>query len=182
MQASEIGQHLGSGERLLWSGRPQQGLRFQASDSYLIPFSVLWCGFAIFWESSVLLSKAPVFFQLWGIPFVLVGLYLVFGRFFMDAKIRAGTEYALTNERILILSGWRRRSTRSVLLRSLSEIDLKEEADGRGTIIVGPHDPRSARLSAGWPRVSGSGAPTLDSIENVKSVYELIRRAQRELA
>jgi hypothetical protein len=100
----------------------------------------------------------------------------------MDAKIRAGTEYALTNERILILSGWRRRSTRSVLLRSLSEIDLKEEADGRGTIIVGPHDPRSARLSAGWPRVSGSGAPTLDSIENVKSVYELIRRAQRELA
>jgi hypothetical protein len=182
MQVSEIGQHLGSGERLLWSGRPQQGLRLQASDSYLIPFSLLWCGFAIFWESNVSHSKAPIFFQLWGIPFVLLGLYLVFGRFFVDAKIRAGTEYALTNERILILSGWRRRRTRTVLLRSLGEIDLSEQTNGRGTIVLGPQNGRDARLPPGWPRGSGAVAPTLDSIENVKTVYELIRRAQRELA
>jgi len=181
MQASEIGQHLGSGERLLWSGRPQQGLRLQASDAFLIPFSLLWCGFAIFWATNVARSKAPIFFQLWGIPFVVAGLYLVFGRFFVDATIRAGTEYALTNERVLILSGWRSRRTRSVLLRSLSEIDLNEDKDGRGTIVLGPQNARNARLPPGWPRGSESAPPTLDSIENVKSVYELIRRAQREL-
>jgi hypothetical protein len=182
MESSDISQHLGPGERLLWSGRPQQGLRLQASDAVAIPFTLIWCGFAIFWETGVSRSRAPVFFQLWGIPFVLIGLYFVFGRFFVDARQRAGMQYAVTNERIVILSGWRTRNTKSVLLRTLSEIDLKEQQDGRGTIVFGPQNPLSSRLQTGWSRSGTSAAPSFDSVENVKAVYELIRRAQRELA
>ena len=33
--------------------------------------------------------------MLWGIPFVLVGLYIVFGRFFVDAKQREKTCVAI---------------------------------------------------------------------------------------
>ena len=90
-----MAKELGSSEKLLWSGRPQQRVLFRGSDAFLIPFSLLWCGFAVFWEASVIANETPFFFRLWGIPFVLVGLYMVFGRFIVEAKQRKNTFMAL---------------------------------------------------------------------------------------
>jgi hypothetical protein len=70
-----IERELQPGERLLWSGRPRQGLMFRPADALYIPFSLFWCAFAIFWEVSVL-KEGLWFFVIWGIPFVLVGLFI----------------------------------------------------------------------------------------------------------
>jgi hypothetical protein len=94
-----IARELTSDERLLWRGRPRSGIRLRGSDFFLIPVSLLWGGFAIFWESAALFmipKNDPVggLFPLFGIPFVLFGLYFIFGRFIVDKKMREGTEYA----------------------------------------------------------------------------------------
>ena len=68
------------GETVVWSGRPAQGLLFTSRDWLLIPFSLLWCGFTIFWEATALsLATAPLFMKLFGAAFVLVGLYFCRG-------------------------------------------------------------------------------------------------------
>ena len=177
--ASEIERELSSGERLLWSGQPQRGIRLRSSDAFLIPFSLLWCGFAIFWEASVITKGAPFFFRLWGVPFVLVGLYLVVGRFIVDARTRERTFYGVTSERIIIVSGLFSRQTKSLQLRTLSDISLAERADGSGTITFGPQHPMAQRIPSGWPGAGQYAAPAFDMIERAKETYNLIRQTQR---
>ena len=54
MEDSSISRILDGNERLIWSGRPRGGIRFRRQDIFMIPFSLLWGGFAFFWEFSVL--------------------------------------------------------------------------------------------------------------------------------
>src|SRR5262249_10592824 len=138
---------------------------------------LLWGGFAIFWEYSVLNSKAGLFLSLWGIPFVLIGLYLIFGRFLADARQRANTYYGLTDQRIIILSSLFGQTVKSLNLRTCSDVSLSERGDRSGTITFGPTAPFWAG-QAGWPGSGRYASPGFEMIENAREVFEQIRTAQ----
>jgi hypothetical protein len=70
-------------------------LLLRPSDTVAVPFSLLWGGFAIFWETQVL-SAGSLLMSLWGIPFVLIGLHLMVGRFFIDSRLRSRMYYGVT--------------------------------------------------------------------------------------
>jgi len=178
MATTSIQFALDRGERQLWAGAPRQGIVFRPVDIFVIPFTILWAGFAIFWEASVLWDGGPLFMAIWGIPFVLVGLYLVVGRFWVDARRRARTTYALTSERILISSGLFTPSMKSLDLRTLSDVTLHERRDGTGTITFGPTLPfASMYVGVAWPGVATT--PAFEMIPGARQVYNLIRDAQR---
>lgn len=171
---------LQSGERVLWVGQPQKGLMLRSQDAFLIPFSLLWCGFAIFWEASVATShNAPAFFLLWGAAFVAVGLYIVFGRFITDATVRDKTVYAVTNERVLIRSGLWTIGTRSLYLDGLSEMNVSDDANRRGTITFGSAPSISRYWNGGWPGAAQNMPPAFERIEDVHKVFALLRDAQK---
>ena len=174
-----LARELTSGERLLWSGRPRQGLLFRASDAFVIPFSLLWCGFALFWEGSVLASEAPVFFRLWGIPFVIAGLYMVFGRFIVDIRQRRFTVYGVTSSRVIIITKLLNESVQSIRIQGLSDISLSERVDGSGSIVLGPTSLSSPFATPGWPRSGQNTSPTLEGIPQARVVHDLIRSAQQ---
>ncbi len=177
---TDLERELSAGETLLWNGRPRQGLMLRASDALFIPFSLLWAGFAFFWEASVVGTGAPFFFMLWGIPFMVVGLYITIGRFFVDAYIRSKTSYGVTNERVLIIAGLLNRTVKTLPLQTLSEIALQQNADGSGTITFGSGAPFASWYRGfAWPGMDQRLAPAFERIPEAKHVYELIRKAQR---
>jgi hypothetical protein len=178
----EIGREVSGTERVLWSGQPRQGIVFRGADVFLVPFSLLWCGFAIFWEASVLRApKAPGLFAVWGVPFVCAGIYMVAGRFFTDAEQRKRTFYAVTNERVVIVSGLFARSVKSLDLRTLADLSLSEGANGQGSISFGGGS-NFGSMSGGmssWPGSQANVGPRFDLIPNARAVYDIIRNAQR---
>jgi hypothetical protein len=173
-------------ERVLWSGFPRQGLLFRPADIFLIPFSLLWGGFAIFWEIGVIFGEPDTpdrfdpwdkFFVLWGIPFVLIGLYLIFGRFIEDMARRARTIYAVTDRRAILLTNFLGHNVRSLHLQGLSDINLSKKPDGLGTIVFGPAN-ISSEWARGWPGARGNISPAFEGIARAQDVLKIIRDAQ----
>jgi hypothetical protein len=109
------------------------------------------------------------------VPFVLLGLYMIFGRFFYDAYRRARTTYAVTSDRIIIQNGG---SVKSIQIRTLGEVMLRESADGSGTIAFGPL-PTGMKLALPLTRPGTESIPMFEMIPNARQVYDLIREAQR---
>ena len=176
---SKLQEHLDSNEKLIWTGRPKKGITFRLEDLFLIPFSLLWCGFAIFWFIGAWTSGAPFLFAMFGIPFVIIGLIFVFGRFIIDAKQREHTFYGLTNDRIIIKSGIFKQSVRSFNIKTMSDIECSEKKDKSGTIAIGPKNPWMF-MGAGmswWPGIKA--APSLELIQDVRKVYNQIIKLQQ---
>jgi hypothetical protein len=192
----ELQQELNSSESLLWQGQPEQRVIFHTSDWAAIPFSLMWGGFAIFWElgasgflnSSKAAHPAPGFFLLWGIPFVLIGQYMIWGRFLYAAWQKGGTHYAVTNKRVLVVYSGSTRKVINASLQALDSISLATRADGIGTIEFSPLTTMvSPSIFSGRNR-RGNIALNIDlarlafvDIADARSVYQLIQRQRDRL-
>ena len=167
---------------LLWTGRPAAGIKFRRSDALYIPFSIMWGGFAIFWEAMVVSSNGPWFMKLWGIPFVIVGLYITVGRFIYDAYRRSKTWYAVTRDAALILwEGWGGELQR-LYLPTTNKIGLDLNQDGTGSVTFG--EQASGNFFSGraqnWS--GGPDVPTFENVPEAQRVYDLCIKAQRAAA
>lgn len=92
-------------EQVLWTGMPEKGRLFTGQDFVLLPFGIVWLAFSLFWEVAALKSGAPLFSSLFGLPFIGIGVYLVFGVFIQRLRLRGRTFYAITNKKIMIKRG-----------------------------------------------------------------------------
>ena len=180
MDSSDLSGRLQPGERLIWSGRPAGGILLTGRDVFLIPFSILWCAFIVFWMFGA--SHAGGGFALFGMPFVAVGLFFVVGRFVLDAWIRSGMRYAVTNRRILILKTRPSSSFTSIDLNRLSQTQVSERSDGRGTLRFGAPASLFAFGGTGFSVWMPSSDPTPQfiAIPAVQQVLDLIERETRE--
>ena len=185
---------LGAGEKLLWSGQPKQGLRLQARDVFMIPFSLIWGGFAIFWEIMALgifqephqahepkaVGLIAWVFPLWGVPFVAVGLYMIFGRFFYDAALRKKTYYGVTNQRLIIYKSLFSQNIASFEYATLANLNLTERGDRSGDILFGAPAVMSPFSGTRWPGSGKYTVPGFYLLPDARQIYDRIRQAQRE--
>ncbi|GGY13591.1 hypothetical protein GCM10008098_00270 [Rhodanobacter panaciterrae] len=173
---------LARGERLLWSGMPQQGLRWRTADWFAVPFTLFWLYMLMFgtFRHGIQTDQPPLYLMPEGIPFVLVGFYMLAGRFLVDWYQRTRTYYGLTDQRVIILGGLFNRQIKSVTLATLSDITLSARSNGSGTITFGPGASTSSWFGrSSWGSVNNQQAPAFDMIEDVRKVYAMTREAQQ---
>lgn len=178
---AELREYLESDEVLLWTGKPKKGLIFRLSDLYLIPFSIFFFGFSIVWINGVT-SMGSWIFGIFGVPFAIIGLILVFGRFLIDANYRANTVYGLTENRLIVKSGIFSKSIKSLNIRRLNVIELVENKDGTGNISIGAKD-TYLDMGSGMDWASGDRANVkieIERIENARKVYGHIIQIQNQ--
>jgi hypothetical protein len=176
---------LSPAETVKWSGRPNPAVIFHLEDWAMIPFSLLWGGFAIFWLLGasgiwgVWAHRPSPSFQwfgvIWGTPFVLVGQYMIWGRFVYSRWKKRRTYYALTDRRALIIrEGLGNRTTSSAYFESTVAVDKRVRSDGIGSISFG--GPVTSEWS--WGKNIPPRCPTFDDIDQVDTVYQIVTRLQ----
>jgi len=114
-------------ERVLWRGGPDPEVTFGPEDKFLIPLSLMWGGFAAFWEIGVS-EVGSGLGSIVGIPLVVIGLYLIFGRFAYKRWTRRHTRYAISDQRIIVT----RHAGRHV--QSMARVDPFQITRRRGGI------------------------------------------------
>lgn len=187
-----VREELLSGESIEWTGRPDPSVIFCKSDVLLIPFSILWGGFAIFWELAVcgmlfgIEHGGPLaLFAIFGLPFVLIGLYFMFGRFFYKSWKKKRTYYAVTNKRVVIVTyGIRAKDVQANFIRDIPTINKSVGANGVGTLVFGNSnrsywDYANTRMELMGSRL-GPPPPAFYDIHDANTVYELVNRLRNE--
>ncbi|MEN6372464.1 MAG: hypothetical protein ABFD64_10685 [Armatimonadota bacterium] len=186
VQRQVIQSELMDEESIEWVGQPDPSIIFTKADIFLIPFSILWCGFAIFWEASALGitfkgGGAPLLFALFGVPFVLIGLYMVFGRFFYKAWKKRKTYYAVTNKRIIVITLGIGKNIQAVFIRDIPMINQSIGANGMGSLIFGNTNWQFAmygNTGMGYfgQYANNAAAIAFYDIRDAKTVYDLVNR------
>jgi hypothetical protein len=186
-------------ESLVWAGQPERRVIFHQEDVLAIPCSLLWSGFAILSEIGVLSAARAGnnqtwwFGAAWGIPFVLVGQYLVWGRFLYAFWKKSHTFYAVTSERILIKKiKWRAKTVSSLDLFNLGVVQRSIGADGVGTLQFDyPHVPQPSVLrflfgpktahDSFFDPLERNGALAFVDIPDADNVYDILMETKEKL-
>ncbi len=174
-----IQDELNPNEKLLWAGRPRAGLRLQRSDRFMIPFSLLWCAFLGFPVYLVCRQEGgPPVEAVMLLPFVAISVYILLGRFVVDAMQRQRTFYGVTDARVIIVAALGGRRATSLDYSDLGQVSLAERDDRSGTICFGDRHLTLNIVPAGWPMASRVLPPRLDAIDNARNIYDVIGQAR----
>lgn len=160
---------LTDGELVLWVGQPNPNWLLSSKDLLLVPFSLMWGGFAIFWETGVLIGGAPFPFGLWGIPFVLIGQYFIWGRFVYKYLRRRQTRYVVTDRRAVVINDFFSHSEKVYFLHQISSLHRQGKA-----ITFNLDEPMRYRRR-NWQDWSGEAEAGFYALPDADEVYDLIQ-------
>lgn len=165
-------------ERLIWSGQPRSGWRLKPGDKMRLPVSALFTLFAIYWTWQATTFTTPPNLWVMGVPFIFFGLYVLIGRYWVEAQQRKYSSYGLTNQRVIIVCEWPFRRVISIAIKDIDHVFMDETAEGIGSIVFGMSIKTSTPFLPQRPKPKRF-APSFEAIPKVKQVYALIQNMQK---
>jgi hypothetical protein len=173
------------GESILWAGKPNASVIFCKIDIFLVPFTVLWLGFIVYWIIGA--AGASVTFSLFGLPFLLIGLFMVFGRFIIKTNRKRKTGYAVTNKRVIIIlmnPNGIRRNMISADIKNIQNDSLSSNRHNNGSLIFGNLPYPAYFFNSGLDFMLGfshSNIVAFFDVDNIDQVYSVYRKAKYDI-
>lgn len=156
----EFSSMLMSGEHIIWAGKGKGGNPGAVVGGC---FGFFWLGFAVFWTISA--TAMGGIFGAFGIPFILIGIFLV------KSMIKPGAKfYAITNLRVLKKEGKQFTSDR---LEHIVDVSMSSTSGGKGSITY-----RSTNVT--YYGRNGSHSNMIKGIfgvDNPNEVYRILNEA-----
>ncbi|PWK59886.1 hypothetical protein [Roseicyclus mahoneyensis] len=142
------------GETILWQGQPVPDIVWRDMISGRLPIGIIFTAFSTVWISVavwiVASIDAPIlfrlFFPLGGLPFLAIGLYMLVGHLFWDARRRRGTWYTLTDRHAFVATDiFGRRKLDRYPIADMAALELVDGSPGDVNFgSVTHHMPRRA--------------------------------------
>lgn len=168
-----VKRNLWEGERLVWMGCPNVA-RFAVRKSWnTFLFGIPFTAFSLFWEYNA--ASKGLFFQLWGIPFIAVGFGMLASPLWQYWRGQK-TIYAVTNQRLLIITGGIFPSVKSFTPSDVDDIERQESPDGSGTIIFARKKRSGGKGGAYTVKIGFFAIPDVRKVE--RFIVELTKREQ----
>ncbi len=183
----QVERELEDGEQLVWTGQPVPKY-FTTHSTGAFLFAIPWTAFAIFWICGASGFKIPDFsgpqslFPLFGVPFVLIGFWLLSTPLGMYRNMKR-TAYAITDHRAIIFAGGTFSTTvRSFEPDELTDLTRKERRNGFGDIYFYGPPSFSAAQQRGPSAVYDLGFLNLPNVREVERLLRDLARSVPETA
>ncbi|HEX5336259.1 MAG TPA: hypothetical protein VFW55_10275 [Propionicimonas sp.] len=138
------------GERVLWAGRPGTGRLVRLTDLPALGFGALWTTIVLTAMSSIGRSDAPVLVRVFFVGFLLIGVSTAFGGIVMRGLRLRRTVYAVTDQRVLTLTG---ETLQANDVRHITETRVTVRPDGSGDLFFTGEFDQLAQLGQLPPQV-----------------------------
>jgi hypothetical protein len=112
-------------------------------------------------------AKGFAVFPLFGLPFLLIGLGVILAPLWAYLK-GLNTVYAVTNQRVMVITGSGNRSVKSITPEDIAGVDHRERPDGSGDIVIQTNALMRSNNSMSQIKVALCGIP------NVKQVAQQV--------
>ncbi len=175
---------LQGGESLLWSGPANPG-RSAMSALPAALFGIPFAGFAFVSMSNAYRNTHNLAnhhntlpggfgaFPLFALPFLLIGVAVFLMPLWVYLKGRSGV-YAVTNRRVMLISGTSTRSVKSIIPTDIAEVDHRERPDGTGDVLIRTNS--VMRTNNGTTQITVG----LFGVPNVKEVAGLVMKLRAQ--
>ena len=173
-------------EEILWEGRPHISDNFNFSNIAKSMFGLIWLGFSLFWTITAFLMTRAIstsdstamffkyFFPLFGLPFVAIGVFIVFVAPRKEKMKALNTCYYITDKRLIINIDTSSGTFRSALIKNTDGIQITRNRDNTGNIMFSP----SFNTGINKTNISSVNVPAYNNcfyrIESADEVYKLI--------
>lgn len=185
---------LDEGEHVLWQGRPDPGIEWRQMLSPTSLFGVVFTAFSLFWMGAAAAmiwgtGDTPgifVLFPLFGLPFLLIGLFMMGGNVVWAAYLRRSTIYSVTTRQVFIARDTGAgRTLEAIRIANITDIAL--EGGDPGTVRIDVARPLGFRTEKidgpdGMGMARSKRSFRLARLPEAARVFSLIRDQQRALA
>lgn len=177
-------QELDENEEVLWSGQPNPNVYFAKGDLFLVPFTLLWCGFAFVGTYNALVRGTLSLFAIMPVFFCIIGLYITVGRFIVKKIRKMRTGYVITNKRAFEIIVTRNRKTKEIYFSQMPGLNSTVNRKKRGSITFSNANffqDFYANTGMDFGMTQQSGFPAFYDVDDVDVPIRILKQQRRNV-